>query len=358
LDLQCEVLLQLKVCATMWSSRKGFEMLIRTLGKSKLEVSALGMGCWAIGGPWDWAEPGQQPSPTGWGNTDDTESLRALQTAMDLGVNFFDTAANYGAGHSEVLLGRAFKGKRDQVVIATKFGHIVNEEKKTVYSDPSQIIPNVRRDVENSLRRLQTDHIDIFQLHEGGYDPDQALELQVVLEELVAAGKIRWYGWSTDRVESAREFASSRSSTHCTSIQFRLNAIFDNAPMRKVCADFDLAGINKDPLNKGFLTGKFNAGTTFPDNDVRSGTDFSNPDIVKRLQIVDESRDILTSKGRTMAQGALAYIWALDERMIPIPGFKSVQQVTENAGALEFGPLSEEQVKEIQEIVAKYELKV
>jgi len=332
-------------------------MFTRTLGKSKLEVSALGMGCWAIGGPWTWDQPGQEPYPVGWGNTDDEESLRALQTAFDMGVNFFDTAANYGAGYSEVLLGRAFKGKRDKIVIATKFGHMVNEEEKTVYSAPDQIIKNVRGDVENSLRRLQTDTIDIYQLHEGGYDPEKALELQSVLEELVSAGKIRWYGWSTDRVESARKFASAPTSAHCTSIQFQLNAIFDNAPMRQVCADFDLAGINKDPLNKGFLTGKFNTNTTFPDNDVRSGTDFSNPEIVKRLKIVDKIRDILTSNGRTMAQGALAYIWALDERMVPIPGFKSVQQVAENARAMEFGPLSQAQVEEIRGIVAKYELK-
>jgi aryl-alcohol dehydrogenase-like predicted oxidoreductase len=126
--------------------------------------------------------------------------------------------------------------------------------------------------------------------------------------------------------------------------------------MRKVCADFDLAGINKDPLNKGILTGKFNTNSTFPDNDIRSRSNFSDPDIVKRLQIVYEIRDILTSNGRTMAQGALAYIWALDDRMVPIPGFKSVQQVKDNAGAMEFGPLTEAQVTEIQAIVAKYEL--
>ena len=252
-----------------------------------------------------------------------------------------------------MILGRALKGKRDKVVIATKFGHIVNEEKKTVYGDPSQIINNVRRDVDNSLRRLQTDVIDIYQLHEGGYDPKLALELQSVLEELVSAGKIRWYGWSTDVVDSAREFANG---THCTSIQFRLNALYDNAQMRKVCADFDLAGINKDPLNKGILTGKFNSTSTFPDNDIRSRANFSDPEIVKRLKAVDEIRDILASNGRTMAQGALAYIWALDERMVPIPGFKSVQQVKDNAGALEFGPLTNSQVEEIQTIVRKYEL--
>jgi aryl-alcohol dehydrogenase-like predicted oxidoreductase len=207
--------------------------------------------------------------------------------------------------------------------------------------------------VENSLRRLQTDYIDIYQLHEGRYDPKLALELQVILEELVSAGKIRWYGWSTDIVDSARTFASG---AHCTSIQFRLNAIYDNPKMRQVCADFDLVGINKDPLNKGFLTGKFNANTIFPENDNRSDWDFSQPELQNRLKMVDELRDILTSNGRTIAQGALAYIWALDERMVPIPGFRSVKQVTENAGAMEFGLLTESQVKEIQMIVGNYEL--
>ena len=299
-------------------------MIKRMLGRSKLEVSALGMGCWAIGGPWTWDQPGETPFPAGWGDTDDEESIRAVHAALEAGVNFFDTAANYGAGHSEAVLGLALKGKRDKVVIATKFGHIVNEEKKVVYGDPHQIIQNVRKDVENSLRRLQTDYIDVYQLHEGGYDPKLALELQFVLEELVSAGKIRWYGWSTDIVDSAREFGGG---DHCTSIQFRLNALFDNPEMRKVCADFDLAGINKDPLNKGILTGKFSSSSKFPRNDIRSRADFSDPEIVRRLQLVEELRAILTSNGRTMAQGALAYIWALDERMVPIPGFKSVEQV-------------------------------
>ena len=328
-------------------------MLKRTLGRSKLEVSALGMGCWAIGGPWTWDQPGREPYPAGWGNTDDNESIRAIHAALDLGVNFFDTAANYGAGHSEVVLGQALKGRRDKAIVATKFGHIVNEEKKVVYGDPDQIIKNVRGDVENSLRRLQTDYIDIYQLHEGGYDPKPAVELRSILDELVSAGKIRWYGWSTDIVENARVFADGK---HCTSIQFRLNAIYDNADMRKVCADLDLAGINKDPLNKGILTGKFKTSSRFPDNDIRSRADFSDPEIVKRLKLVDELRDVLTSNGRTMAQGALAYIWALDERMIPIPGFKSVQQVRDNAGAMEFGPLTEAQVKDIQSIAAKYSI--
>jgi len=331
-------------------------MLKRILGKSNLEVSAMGMGCWAIGGPWTWAQPGEEPYPAGWGETDDDKSIRAIHAALDLGINFFDTAANYGAGHSEVIVGRALKGRRDKVVVATKFGHIVDEKEKTVYGDPGQIIKNVRTDVENSLRRLQTDMIDIYQLHAGDYDPKLALELQVILEELVSTGKIRWYGWSTDVVESARAFVSAASGEHCTSIQFRLNAIYDNLEMRKVCADFDLGGIIKDPLNKGLLTGKFNSASTFPGTDIRSRTDFSTPEITTRLKLIEELREVLTSNGRTMAQGALAYIWALDVRMVPIPGFKSIQQVTDNAGALQLGPLTQSQVRDIQAIVSKYEV--
>lgn len=327
-------------------------MLKRTLGKSGLEVSALGMGCWAIGGPWDWAQPGEERRPAGWGQIDDDESIRAIHAALDAGITFFDTAANYGAGHSEEVLGRALQGRRHDVVIATKFGHIVDEAQKTVYLDEDHILPNVRHDVENSLRRLQTDYIDIYQLHEGGYDPQRAPALRDVLEDLVQEGKIRWYGWSTDLVDHAQLFAPGE---HCTSIQFRLNAIFDNVEMRQLCHRYNLAGINKDPLNKGILTGKFTTESTFPADDIRSQVSFDEDRIARRIATVEALRPILTSGGRTMAQGAIAYIWALDERMVPIPGFKTVEQVRDNAGAMQFGPLSHEQARQVQAIVAEYE---
>jgi aryl-alcohol dehydrogenase-like predicted oxidoreductase len=329
------------------------KMLTRTLGRSGIEVSALGMGCWAIGGVWTWAQPGRDEYPAGWGKTNDDESIRAIHAALDAGVNFFDTAANYGAGHSERVLGKALQGRRENVVIATKFGHIINEAEKTVYGDDSQILANVRKDVEGSLRRLQTDYIDIYQLHAGDYDPDSALELRHVLEDLVKQGKIRWYGWSTDLVDRARIFAEGKK---CTSIQFSLNAIFDNPEMRQLCADFDLAGINKDPLNRGILTGKFTPQTTFPPDDIRSQANFKEDRIARRLEVVQDLKDILTSGGRSMAQGALAYIWGLDERMVPIPGFKTVEQVIDNAGALSFGPLSQDEVRQVQSIIAKADL--
>jgi aryl-alcohol dehydrogenase-like predicted oxidoreductase len=173
-----------------------------------------------------------------------------------------------------------------------------------------------------------------------------------VLEDLVLAGKIRWYGWSTDLVDRARVFAGGE---HCTSIQFRLNAIYDNAEMRQLCADSDLAGINKDPLNKGFLTGKFSTESTFADDDIRSSVSFDEERWQRRLQCVDALREVFTSGGRTMAQGALCYIWGLDGRMVPIPGFKSVKQVQDNAGALAHGPMSATEVEQVQAIVAKYE---
>src|SRR5512132_1267991 len=107
-------------------------MLKRRLGRSNLEVSAMGLGCWAIGGPWDWLEADGSTSPVGWGQVDDVESIRAIHYALDAGINFFDTAANYGCGHSEQILSQALADRRDQVVIATKFGYIVDEEKRIV----------------------------------------------------------------------------------------------------------------------------------------------------------------------------------------------------------------------------------
>jgi aryl-alcohol dehydrogenase-like predicted oxidoreductase len=309
------------------------------------------MGCWAIGGPWTYAQPGEEPFPAGWGKIDDSESIRAIDAGLDAGINFFDTAANYGTGHSEKILGQALKGKRDQAVIATKFGHMVNEQKKVVYRDRDQTLGNVRGDIENSLRRLDTDYVDVYQLHDSGYDHERALEVRAILEDLVQEGKIRWYGWSTDHVDRARVFADGE---HCTSIQFSLNALHDNEEMRTLCADFDLAGINKDPLRRGILTGKFTPESTFPDDDVRSGADFTSERYTKALNAVEALREVFTSGGRSMAQGALAYILGLDDRMVPIPGFKSVQQVRDNAATMDFGPFSKEEVEQVRGIVARF----
>ena len=327
-------------------------MLKRTLGKSELEVSAFGLGCWAIGGPW-WVLEGEERFSAGWGEVDDAESIRAIHAGLDAGINFLDTAANYGAGHSENVIGRAVAGKREQVVIATKFGHIINEAEKIMYGDDDQILANVRQDCENSLRRLNTDYIDIYQLHAAQYDPEKAPLLMDALEQLVAEGKIRWYGWSTDLVDRAEIFAKGK---HCTSIQFALNVAHDNPEMRTLCARANLAGINKSPFSRGILTGRFDKNTTFPENDHRSRINFSEGVAALRLEQLDAVRDVLTASGHSLPQACLAYIWALDENMVPIPGFRTAAQVQENAKALDLGPLSEQQVAEVQSILAEIEV--
>ncbi len=324
-------------------------MMKRRLGKSDLEVSAMGMGCWAIGGPWSFSD-GEESWAAGWGQIDDKESVRAIHAGLDLGIKFFDTAANYGTGHSERVLGQALAGRREQVVIATKFGFLVDGETKSVTTDDEQLLGNIRQDCEDSLRRLDSDYIDIYQLHQGGYDPQKAPQVMELLEDLVKEGKIRWYGWSTDDPERARVFAPGE---HCTSIQFDLNVYRDNPETRRICAEFDLGGINKSPLNRGILTGKFSADSTFPRDDIRHDLSFQEGIGAERLQQLDAVREVLTANGHSLAQASLAYIWALDERMVPIPGFKTVEQAEENAKAMPLGPLSDAQVEEIQNIFGR-----
>jgi len=316
----------------------------RTLGCSGIEVSALGMGCWAIGGPF-WLDG----KPVGWGRVDDDESVQAVHKALDLGITFFDTADVYGCGHSETILGKALGHRREDVIIATKFGRVFDEEKKCILgskADPDHI----RSACGNSLRRLGTDRIDLYQFHLGDYDPGQAAEVRDVLEELVSAGKIRYYGWSTDDPERARVFAAG---DHCAAIQQAFNVFGGNDETLRLCEELNLASINRGPLAMGILTGKFSEDTTLPDDDLRSRFDFKRGVQADQLRSLDSIRKILTSEGRTLAQGALAWLWARSGNTIPIPGFKTVQQVSENAGAMRYGPLKADRMAEIDRFLGR-----
>src|SRR5512138_293769 len=144
-------------------------MKTRRLGRSGIEVSAMGLGCWAIGGPF-WAGE----LPLGWGEVDDKESINAIHAALDLGVTFFDTANVYGAGHSECVLGQALEGRRAHAVIATKFNAIFDETTRQVTgADTSPA--GIRKACEDSLRRLNTDYIDLYQFHDNGFPADEAV---------------------------------------------------------------------------------------------------------------------------------------------------------------------------------------
>lgn len=319
----------------------------RVLGRSNIEVSPLGMGCWAIGGLWKYLD-GQG----GWGEVDDNESIRTVHHALENGVNIFDTAANYGAGHSEHILGKALAGKRDQAVVATKFGFNVNEAGKQVsrYDHDEDLLKNLRAECEASLRRLGTDYIDLYQLHVWDYPLKPAVAMREALELLVQDGKIRYYGWSTDSVEAARVFAEGK---HCVAIQHDLNVVKDAPEMLALCEQLNLASVNRSPLARGALTGKYSKNTTFPENDVRRDAWSYETFFAPALDNLDALRDILTSGGRSLTQGALAWIWGRSEKTVPIPGIRTVAQAAENAGAMTFGPLNADQMREIDSLLRR-----
>lgn len=324
---------------------------MRKLGRSGIEISALGMGCWAIGGPF-WSGE----TPLGWGQVDDEESIRAVHTALDLGATFFDTADVYGAGHSERVLARALKGRRSAVVIATKFSNVFDEDTKQVV-DNSAEPEYIRQACEASLRRLDTDYLDLYQFHDNGYPAEDAEPVRETLEALVKEGKIRAYGWSTDFEDRAKVFSEGEN---CATIQLQLNVLDDNPEVVALCERENLAAINRGPLAMGLLTGKYTPATKPDQDDVRGE---NSPEWMKYfkdgmpnpewLQKRDAIREILTSGGRTLAQGALGWLWARSEKTIPIPGFRTVAQVTENCKAMEFGPLTPEQFAEIERILER-----
>ncbi|GIJ28024.1 aldo/keto reductase [Micromonospora qiuiae] len=322
----------------------------RTLGRSGIEVSALGMGCWAIAGPW-----AERQTPLGWGAVDDEESARTIRRALDLGVTLFDTADTYGAGHGERVLGRALAGRRDEAVIATKWGYTFDERtRQATGADASPAY--LRRAVRDSLRRLGTDRIDLYQLHLADLPVSRAQALVGTLEELVADGLIRAYGWSTDRADRAAAFG--QDAPRATAVQHSLSVLRDAPDLLNLCEKYDLASISCGPLGMGLLTGKYHPASTLPYDDVRGITSgwlewFRGgrpaPEWLRRVQAV---RAALTADGRTLAQGALGWIWARSGRAIPIPGCRSVDQVEENAAALALGPLRPDHFAEVERQLA------
>ena len=309
------------------------------------------MGCWAIGGPF---HAGEQQA--GWGKVDDAESTRAIRAALDMGVTFFDTADVYGAGHSERVLGEALGAEKHSVVVATKFGNVFDESTKEITGNDAS--PEyIRAACDASLRRLGRDYIDLLQFHINEYEIEKAPEVRDALEGLVADGKIRGYGWSTDWPERAAVFAEGEA---CTSVQFQMNVLDDNPEMRAFCERENLAAINRGPLAMGLLTGKYDKGGIDDAEDVRGP---NSPDWMKYfvkgqpsrefLEKIAAIRDILTSNGRSLVQGALGWIWARSSLTVPIPGFKSVKQVQENAGAMAHGPLRDEQLDEIDRLLER-----
>ena len=321
----------------------------RLIGNSQISVSAMGLGCWAIGGAFFY-----DGKPDGYGEVDDKVSIRAIRSAVDCGVNFFDTADCYGTGHSESVLGEALQGIRDKVVIGTKFGHTYDETTKHVTgSDGSK--DYMRWALDQSLRRLRTDYIDLYTLHIGA-DDAQLAEIIEQLESFKKSGLIRAYCWSTGDAEQVKRFVRVSKGD---AVMHTVN-LFDHSPeILRECEANNFASIDIFPLAMGMLSGKYKADSIISADEVRgSGHSWVAyfkdgkpvPEYLDKLAAV---REILTSGGRTLAQGSLAWIWAKSPVTIPIPGFKTVEQAVENAKAMEFGPLTREQFAEVDSIMGE-----
>ncbi len=322
-----------------------------------LDFGPMGMGTWAIGGPF-FAGSGWRSSdrtPLGYGDVDDRESIRAIHCALERGVRFFDTADAYGTGHAERVLGTALKGRSD-VVIATKFGNVINPDQRELI-DTDFSAAYIGQACEASLRRLGMERIDLYQLHLGDLPTGDAARVADVLEELVEAGLIGAYGWSTDDPERA---ASIADYPKAVAIQFDMNVFQDAPAMLETCAQCNVAPIIRSPLAMGFLSGKIDQKSRLASNDIRSRPPdwlpyFEDGGSADRYWAnkLDAIRQILTSEGRTLVQGALAWIWAREATAIPIPGMRTVAQVEENAGAIAKGALTALQLAEIDHLLER-----
>ena len=241
-------------------------------------------------------------------------------------------------------------GRRHRVVIATKFGESFDEQTgQRTEEEPSPAYirqADIRHACQASLRRLDTDYIDLYLFHIRDYDLERAGEVRHTLEELVDEGKIRYYGWSTDDLERARFFARG---SHCTVIEHRLNIMMDAPDMLALCDEYDLASINRIPLAMGVLSGRWTASTQLPEDDLRSEF-FEVPEFLQDLETIRAMGQVLTRDGRSYVQAALGWIWARSPRTVPVPGFRTVEQVEEDAEAMRLGPISEEQMLEIRRL--------
>ena len=318
-------------------------MEYRELGRTGWKVSAISFGAWAIGGTW--------------GAVDDRDSLAALNRAIDLGVNFFDTADVYGDGRSERLLAQLRKGRREPFYIATKAGRRLDPHIASGYNRK-----NLTAFVERSLRNLEVDALDLLQLHCPPTEVYYMPEVFGVLDDLVKAGKLRFYGVSVEKVEEALkaiEFPEVQSVQIIFNIfrQRPADLFFGEAQRRKVGI------LARVPLASGLLTGKLNRTSTFSSDDHRAfnrhgesfdrGETFSGLDYETGLQAVEALRPLVSS-GQSMAQLALRWILMFPAVTCAIPGAKRPDQAEENILAANLPPLSDNAMEAISAVYGQY----
>lgn len=308
----------------------------RPLGKTGIEVSEIGFGAWAIGGD-------------AWGPVEDIASVRAMERALELGVNFIDTADVYGDGHSETLVARVLKGRRDQVVVATKgglMGHHRDPKREPVYDRPEKII----QAFEDSLRRLETDYIDVYFDHIWWNNPQETEAFLTAFTHLKREGLVRAVGVSTDDFDYVQQF--KRDGT-LDVVQLDFSLLNRRAEQRILpyCQAQGIGVVVRGPLSKGMLTGKFTSQTQFPEGDVRH-TWPQEDWYGSQLDQVEQLR-VLSSQERSLGQLALRFVLNHPAVSVAIPGGKTPQQVEQNVAASTRPLLTEDDVQLIETVTAR-----
>jgi aryl-alcohol dehydrogenase-like predicted oxidoreductase len=308
----------------------------RQLGTDGLTVSALGLGCMGMS--------------AFYGTTDTDESIAALHRAIELGIDFFDTAELYGPYDNEELLGRAFAGRRDEVVIATKFGVKPNADGPA--GRPRDGTPeNVRQSLEGSLKRLKTDRVDLYYQHR--MDPDTPIEETVgALAELVREGKIRHIGLS----EAAPETIRRAHAVHPIAAVQSEYSLFSRDVEDEVLPTLRELGIGLvaySPLGRGFLSGRFSSADALDADDWRrTQPRFQGENAERNLELAGRVADVAAEKGIAPAQLALAWVLAQGDDIVPIPGTKRRSYLEQNAGALDV-ELSNEDLARIGDAIGE-----
>jgi aryl-alcohol dehydrogenase-like predicted oxidoreductase len=293
----------------------------RALGRSGIQVSALGLGCWGMSGSY--------------GAADEAESVATLHRALDLGINFLDTADSYGDGHNETLLGRALEGRRHEFVLATKTGRV-----RRAGPDGTTLLGidgsprRIRSACEASLARLRTDVIDLYYLHRA--DPLVPIEESVgAMAELVAAGKVRSIGLSEVSPETLRWVHAVHPVTALQS-EYSLWTREPEATVLPVCEELGIAFVPFSPLGRGFLTGTLAGRAQIGPDDWRATNPrFSAENLDRNAALLGPLGEVARARGRTPAQVALAWVLVRGEHVIPIPGMKRRSHLNENVAATE-----------------------
>jgi aryl-alcohol dehydrogenase-like predicted oxidoreductase len=309
-------------------------MQTRQLGNSDLQLTRIGYGAWAIGGG-DWQ--------FGWGDQDDADSISAIHAALDAGINWIDTAAVYGLGHSEEIVANALKGRSNRPYVFTKCTRRWGED-RIIYSS----LKEIRKEIEDSLRRLQVDVIDLYQLHWP--NPEQDIEEGwTMMAKLKEEGKVRWIGVSNFNVAQMERAAKIAP---ITSLQppYSLIERKVEAEILPYCEQHNIGVINYSPMGAGLLTGAMTAerAQNLPDNDWRSRSDnFREPRLSRHLQLVEILKSIGEKHGRTAGEVAIAWTLRLPVVTAAIVGARSAKQVEGIQGALDLH-LSAEEIEQIE----------